>query len=176
MNDLGSDVKAVANVVRMELLQIFDREMRNNDEWKKKYSNVNFEELVNNIQDWITPGPASANGGDKQGKYSNMDLKDTNREFIPPGRPFKTMDEIHMVAGMKDDFYKLLEARVTVYGTQGINVNYAPKEMLMALDPTFTEEAVNAVIKRRSDPKRVDRFRKATNASRPFLVLSLLTA
>jgi general secretion pathway protein K len=169
LNDLASDVKTVQATIRLELIRIFDNEMRTNDNFRAKYGNVNFEELVNNIQDWITPGQASLNGGDKASRYQKMDLKDTNKDFVPPGRPFKTMDELHMVAGMKDDFYRMIEARATVYGLQGINVNYAPKEVLMALDPTFTEEAVKAVMKRRNDPKEGGPFPSGDQCANTFL-------
>lgn len=169
LNDLGSEVKTVRDVTRAELARIFDEQMRNNDKFREKYSSVNFEELVNNIQDWVTPGTASLNGGDKAARYQKMDLKDTNRDFIPPGRPFKTMDELHMVAGMTDEFYRLIEARATVYGLQGINVNYAPKEVLMSLDPSFTEEAVKAVLKRRNDPKEGGPFPSGDQCMQSFL-------
>lgn len=169
LNDLGSDVKLVQQTTRTEIMNIFNNELRTNDKFREKYSGTNFDELVNNIQDWVTPGNESANGGDKHSRYEKMNLKDTNKDFIPPGRPFKTMDELHMVAGMKDDFYRLIVARATVYGLQGINVNYAPKEVLMALDPTFTSEAADAVIKRRSDPKEGGPFPSGDQCASTFL-------
>ena len=46
----------------------------------------------------------------------------------------------------------VLAPRVTVFGVKGININYAPKEVIMGLDPSVTEEAANAIIARRSDP------------------------
>jgi general secretion pathway protein K len=169
INDLGSPVKTMQQAVRNQLAKIFDTEMRNNDTFKRKYSNINFDEVINNIYDWISTDTVSANGGDKKARYQDFDLKDTNKDFIPPGRPFKTLDEMHMVAGMKDDFFKLLEPRITVYGVPGLNVNYAPKEMLMALDVTFTEEAANAVMKRRMDPKEGGPFPSGQECASTFL-------
>lgn len=169
LNDLGSEVKIVQQTTRQQLLNIFATEVRNNDKFRQKYSSTNFDELINNIQDWVTPGPESANGGDKNSRYAKMDMKDTNKDFIPPGRPFKTMDELHMVAGMKDDFYRLIEARATVYGLQGINVNYAPEEVLRGLDLTFTDEAVKAVMKRRNDPKEGGPFPAGEQCASTFL-------
>ena len=168
INNLGSDLKTLKAATKTELLKIFDTKIRTDDAFRNKYSNVNFEELVNNIMDWVSEDKASANGGDKAHFYEKMDLKDTNRDFIPAGRPFKTMDELHMVAGMKDDFYKLLEPRVTIYGVDGINVNYANKEMLMSLDPSFSEEAVNAVMKRRNDPKEGGPFPSGEDCDKQF--------
>jgi general secretion pathway protein K len=72
---------------------------------------------------------------------------------MPPNRPLRTLDELHMVAGMKDDFFTLLQGKVTIFGSKGININYAPKELLMFLDPTFTDEAAAKVIERRNDKK-----------------------
>jgi len=169
LNDLGSDVKIVQQTTRQELLNIFANEVRNNDKFRQKYSSTNFDELINNIQDWVTAGNESANGGDRKSRYDKMDLKDTNKDFVPAGRPFKTMDELHMVAGMKDEFYRLIEARATVYGLQGINVNYAPEEVLKGLDQTFTDEAVKAVVKRRSDPKEGGPFPAGDQCASTFL-------
>jgi hypothetical protein len=36
--------------------------------------------------------------------------------------------------------------------SKGINVNYAPKEVLMSMAPTMSEEAVAEILARRSDP------------------------
>jgi general secretion pathway protein K len=169
INNLASEVKTLRDSTRAEILKIFDTKVRTDDTFRNKYSATNWEELVNNITDWISSDTASANGGDKASRYSKMDLKDTNRDFIPPGKPFKTLDELHMVAGLTDDFYKLLEPRITVYGIDGINVNYAGKEMLMSLDPSFTEEAFNAVEKRRNDPKEGGPFPGGDDCQKTFL-------
>src|SRR6185437_13554565 len=59
-----------------------------------------------------------------------------------------------MVAGMKDDFYDLLKDRVTVYGSLGINVNYAPAKVLESLDSQITEEIATKIIGRRDDSKK----------------------
>ena len=46
---------------------------------------------------------------------------------------------------MKDEFYDLLEPRVTIYGMKGINPNLANKEVLKSLDPGMTDEAIAAI-------------------------------
>lgn len=147
INDLGSEVKTLREATRIQILRIFASEIENNKNFADQYRYHNFEELVNFMTDWITPGTESLNGGDKRGHYPH-----TNSEFIPPGQPFKTLEEINMVKGMNEDFFQVLAPKVTVYGIKGINVNYAPKEVLMSLHPTFNEEAADAVIKRRETP------------------------
>jgi general secretion pathway protein K len=72
---------------------------------------------------------------------------------MPPNRSLRTVDELNMVAGMNEDFYKLLAPKITIFGTKGVNINYTDKQTLMSLDPSMTEEAVNKVIERRSNEK-----------------------
>lgn len=169
LNNLGSEVKAIKESTKSEVLKIFDNEMRTNDEFRRRNAGVNFEEIVNWIMDWVSAGNDSANGGDKMRPYDKFPLTDSNKDFIPARRPFKTMDELHMVAGMKDEYFKLLEDRVTIYGIDGVNVNYAPKDVLMSLDASFTEEAANAVIKRRQDPKEGGPFPPGDECDKQFL-------
>jgi general secretion pathway protein K len=73
-----------------------------------------------------------------------------------PNRPFKTMEELHMVAGMTDEIYEILTPQITLYGVKGINVNQAESDVLMSLfsnfDPEQAKEVVREILKRRNDP------------------------
>ncbi|NCN95667.1 MAG: general secretion pathway protein GspK [Bdellovibrionales bacterium] len=151
INDLGSEIKSLAEGTKQQLLKIFKSEIEKNEDFGREYSGFNFEELLNNIADYVDEGTEGRNGGDERSQYRDIDLSD-DVEVYPPNRSFITLDELNMVAGMNDDFFKVLQPRITVYGVKGFNVNHATKEMYMALDPTMTEEAVNAVIKRIGDP------------------------
>jgi general secretion pathway protein K len=151
INDLGSDVKGLKQLMINQVLRIFASEVEHNEDFQKKYSGYNFQQLVNNIADYIDEDSEGLNGGDETSAY--RDLPDNDIK-MPPNRALRTLDELHQVAGMTDDFYNVLASRVTVFGTKGINVNYAPKEVLMALDPSMTEMAVDKAITRRSDPKQ----------------------
>lgn len=146
LNDLGSASKQLQEATKAQILKIFLSEVENNDEFKKKYRDYRFEELVNNMMDWVDEDTQGRNGGDERDRY------EVRSDFIPPNAPFKTIKELNMVAGMNEDFYNLLVGRVTIFGTKGVNVNYAPKEVITALDPSMNEEAVAAILKRRSDP------------------------
>ena len=151
INDLGSDVKAHKNIMIKQVLKIFESEMQQNEDFRRKYGSVRFEELVNNIADYIDEDKEGLNGGDESGAYRDLEEKELQ---MPPNRALRTLDELHQVAGMKDDFYNLLASRVTIFGTKGINVNYVGKDILMALDPSMTSEVADKVIARRSDPKQ----------------------
>ncbi|MGE0762064.1 MAG: general secretion pathway protein GspK [Bdellovibrionales bacterium] len=146
INDLGSISKPLREATKAQILKIFISETDNNDDFRQKYRDFRFEELVNNMIDWVDDDSESLNGGGERDKY------DVRSDFIPPNAPFKTFKELNMVAMMNEDFYNLLINRVTIFGTKGINVNYAPREVLAALDPSMREDALNAILKRRSDP------------------------
>jgi len=150
INDLGSPIKTLKQEMIAQVLKIFTSEIQHNEAFARKYSSFKFDELVNNIADYIDEDTQGLNGGDESSYYRDLEEKEIQ---MPPNRPLRTLDELHQVAGMTDEFYNLLEPRVTVFGTKGININYAAKEMLMALDPSMTEEAVDKVIARRNDPK-----------------------
>lgn len=150
INDLGSDIKSLRESTRKQILTLFETEMENNEEFSERYYGYDFNELLNNIQDWVDADEESLNGGGPENaEYDDVE----NKDFIPPNAPFKTVEELNMVEGMNDDFYRILSPRITVFGVKGINVNYAPKEVLMGLAPTMTDEAAAKVIARRSNPE-----------------------
>jgi general secretion pathway protein K len=156
LNDLGSDIPTLKKAMIAQVLKIFKEEIQNNDAFAEKYSNFRFEELVNNIADYVDEDKTSLNGGDESNAYHDLEEKDLE---MPPNRPLRTLDELHQVAGMTDDFYNVLAPRVTVFGTKGINVNYASKDVIMALDPTITEDIADKILARRNDPKQGGPFK-----------------
>lgn len=150
INDLGSPIKSMKKSMIEQLVKVFKSEVEHNEDFADKYAGFRFEEVVNNIADYIDEDKESLNGGDESASYRDIEDKEVE---MPPNRPLRTIDELNMVAGMNEDFYKLLLPRITVFGTKGVNVNYADKQTLMSLDPSMTEEAVGKVIERRSNPK-----------------------
>lgn len=150
INDLGSELKTMKTSMINQIVKVFLSEVEHNEEFADKYSGFRFEEVVNNIADYIDEDKESLNGGDETAPYRDIEDKEIE---MPPNRPLRTVDELHQIAGMNEDFYKLLAPRITVFGTKGVNINYADKQTLTALDPSMTEEAVAKVVERRSDPK-----------------------
>lgn len=150
VNDLGSPIKEIRNGIRNQMIRIFQSELEHNEEFYKKHRDTNFEEIINNIADYVDEDSESLNGGDESAPY--RDIED-NEIQMPPNRALRTLDELHQVAGMTDEIYAFLLPRVTIFGAKGVNINYSEKEMLMALDPTMTEEVVLKVLERRNNPK-----------------------
>jgi len=160
INDLGSENEALAKGVRAQLQQIFDSEIENNQEFKDKYQRFEFDELINNIADWIDEDNTSlTNKGDESRLYKQPD--DVKNFKLPPNRAFQTVEELHMVASMEDIFFDLLKDKITVYGTKGINVNYAPESVLKALDPQINKDLLGEIIKRRSTQELGGPFKDA---------------
>ncbi|WP_413613297.1 general secretion pathway protein GspK [Bdellovibrio sp. HCB-110] len=148
LNDLNSPSKSLQESTKKQLLNIFEQKKQEDEEFAREFSNVRFDELINNIADWMSSKVTSLNGGDKRAKYGELNQA-SQSEYYPPNRGFRTLAELHLVPGMTDAFYDLLEPRITIYGMKGINPNLASKDVLKSLDPGMTEEAVTAIIKRR---------------------------
>lgn len=149
INDLASPSKVLAQSARNQLLQMFQSRLTNDETFAERYRNFDFNKLVNNITDWIDENKEALDGGDERSLYGEMES-----EFIPPNQPFKTLGELHMVSGMTDELFAMLAPRITVYGTKGINVNYAGKDILMALHGSITPEIADKIVAGRQDPAR----------------------
>lgn len=154
VNDLGSDSEAMVKATKNQLLQIFQVELESNEKFSEKYRTFNFEELVLHMIDWVDENEESLVGGAERNYY-----QDARSEFIPPNAPFKTLDELHMVATMTDEIFQVLSRQVTVFGSKGVNVNYSDKYVLKSLDIQMTDEVVSKVIERRNSPDKGGPFR-----------------
>lgn len=152
INDLGSPSKVMAEAARRQLKQIFDQRIESDEEFSKRFRGFNFEEVINNIADWIDADDAARNGGSERQAYS--DQPRSRSTFLPPNQPLRTLAELHLVAGMTDDLYDLILPSITLYGGKGINVNQAAKDVFRAFGTGFTDERIDRIIADRQDPKR----------------------
>lgn len=150
LNDLMSPSKTLAKITRQQLLNIFEQKKLEDEKFARDHGNTRFEEIVNSITDWMSYKSASDNGGDKRSAYSSLN-SDTESDYFPPNRPFRTIAEMHLVPGMTDELFDLIAPRVTLNGMKGINPNLATKEVLKSLDAGMTDEVVNEIVKRRDD-------------------------
>jgi general secretion pathway protein K len=150
VNDLGSPSKGVRDITKLLLLQVFKNRMQNDEDWAKNQDEQKFQELVNNIEDWVDADTQSQNRGEEAQLYEDLRQEDVK---LPPNRAFRTIEEVRMVAGMNDELWGMLKDRITVYGTHAINPNYATADVLKALDVSITDEVVGKIIGRRQDPE-----------------------
>ncbi|MEZ0391521.1 MAG: general secretion pathway protein GspK [Pseudobdellovibrionaceae bacterium] len=150
LNDLASPSKTIQEITKKLLVQIFENLRINDEEWARAHEDLRPEEIVNNIIDWVDVDQISINGGDERQGYSEI----TSEKPLPPNRAFRTVEELRMVAGVTDEIYNLLKDRVTVYGMRAINPNYAPPEVLKALDSSINDEVLGKITARRNDPDK----------------------
>lgn len=149
LNDLVSTSKVIAKSTHDQVVQMFQSRVQYDEAFAAEYRGYDFNKLVNNITDWMSSEPQSLNGGDKKNSY-----QDFKSEFVPPSQPFKTLQELHMVAGMTDSLYEVLAPSVTIFGAKAVNINQATKEILMSLSSQITEDRAKEILKARSNPNR----------------------
>ena len=155
INDLGSPLKGIVDNTRARLMDIFQSKITNDEAFEKKYRSYDFKTLIGNLKDWVDEDKVTDDGAQESSKYQDMGDSSSTTATYPPNQSFKTLQEIHMVAGMTDELYDALIPNITIYGSMGININYAAKNILMSLDPVqFTDERVGKLMAARSDPNR----------------------
>jgi type II secretory pathway component PulK len=140
----AGDPDDIVTATTKQIAQVFLSKMETDENFAKRYRPEDVTALASNIRDWVDADD-KADRGDEKAAYANLNMGDK----IPPNRPFKTFEELHMVAGMTDELYNLLIPRVTIYGARAINVRYATKETLMAA-LALTDEVAGKVIEERS--------------------------
>lgn len=153
INDLASPLKGMVSNTRTRIKDLFMAKLKSDEEFDKKYRNYDFETLIGNIKDYVDEDKNGEDGGQESSKYVGMGENTSGVSSYPPNQAFKTIDELHMVAGMTDEFFDILKPNITIYGSKGINVNYCGKEIFRSLDPVqFTDEKLGKIMERRSDP------------------------
>ncbi len=157
INDLNSPSKTLRDITRKQLLNIFQNRITGDEAFSRRHSGYRFEELINNIADWMSNKYSSANGGDKRGYYKEL----TGSDEFPPNRGFRTIHELRLVKGMTDEFFDILEPNITIYGLKGINPNTASKDVLKAIDPLITDEIVEEIRKRTAPGNESQPFKNA---------------
>jgi general secretion pathway protein K len=150
INDLGSPSKIMSEAANRQILQLFQNKIESDENFASQFRGFSFQEVINNIADWIDPDDESRNGGSEKALYSQR----SRSEFLPTNQPLRTLAELHMVAGMTDTLYDILAPAVTLYGGKGINVNQADKHVFKAMGTAFTDERIQRILADRQDPKR----------------------
>ncbi len=124
--------------VALTLITLMQNFLRDSDDPYNEFPNLNPEEVVFNIMDWINPGQQSFAGGNKDAFYQQQ---------VPPylakRNRLYSVEELRMVKGIDDHLYNKLKPYVTVYSFDGkININNATTEVLRALYKDFTDDDI----------------------------------
>lgn len=76
--------------------------------------------------------------------------------------PLYSLTELHLIPGIDDQLYDVLEPTLTVHSTPGINVNKISEKVLLALVPELTVEEAQDIIRKRDDPDEGKQFKDET--------------
>ena len=71
LNDLVSPSKVLRETTRKLLMNLFAQEIESNKRFESRYRSFRFEELINQIADFMSDKRASLNGGDKGAVYKD---------------------------------------------------------------------------------------------------------
>ncbi len=125
VNDLSVPLDYLREFTFNTLLNLLVFSIEKDSKLKDKYDVSDVREILNNISDWSDRDNDSQNGGSEEsveeGKY-------------PFNRSFIYIEEIQEVPGVTKEIYTLLEPHITAYGSKGLNLNYASREVLEALN------------------------------------------
>src|SRR3990167_6427288 len=107
------------------------------------------EIITDSILDWLDEDELHhVNGAEKQ--YYDTLLE----PYEPKNGPFETIEELTLVRGITPEIFELLREHLTIYGSGKINVNFAPKEVLLYV-PMITQEIAEAVVKYRKKKGKI---------------------
>lgn len=119
---------------------LIEQKKNEDREFAEVYRNVTGKDVVDAISSYLVP---EYQGGSNLPGYT---------EIKPKGAPMYSLSELHLIPGIEDELYDLLEPILTAYATPGINVNRLNKTALTNLIPEMTDEEVDDVLRKRDDP------------------------
>ena len=157
INDLASPAKSLKEVTQMRLISLFESSMLENEDIKRRFEDLNYQEVIANITDWVdenTTAEGGGGGGDESFLYSDVIAKNDIQGRLPPNRPFRTLQELNMVSGVSNTIYNFLAPHITIYGQKGINPNHTSPHFLKSLSPNITDEVIAQIEEAKSDPSQ----------------------
>lgn len=124
------------------------------------------------IGDWRDPDQLRRVNGAERSDYLAA-----GRAMLPDDGPFARVDQLRFVMGMTDSLYRLLAPQLTVFGDGKVDLNAAPRPVLLTL-PGISEEATSVILHYRQRGARVSDLnllaQDLSPAARDLLRASLL--
>jgi general secretion pathway protein K len=102
------------------------------------------DELAFAVADWIDADAAPREGGAESDYY-----KELKPAYAPKNSALYSVEELLLVKGFDAETVKRLKPFVTVYTDGLININDAPREVIMALDDEISADMAESVIQAR---------------------------
>ena len=107
------------------------------------------DRVVQAIADWRDRDQLRRLNGAERDDYLRA-----GRPLLPDDGPFASVTMLRYVAGVDDPLYERIAPYLTVTGDGGVNLNTAPRPVLLAM-PGITEEAAARLLAERSAGRRV---------------------
>ncbi len=107
------------------------------------------DRLAQAIADWRDPDQFRRASGAERDDYLRA-----GQPLLPDDGPFGSVAALRFVVGMSDSLADALQPYLTVMGDGGVNLNAAPRPVLLAV-PGMTEESVSLLLRERAAGRRV---------------------
>lgn len=126
--------------------------------------------LAEAIADWRDGDQLRRANGAERGDYVRDD-----RAVIPDDGPFASLAMLRFVMGMNDSVYRLVLPYVSTVGSGRVDLNLAPRPVLIGL-PGMTEESVAVLLRYRQHGRRVTDLNRFADELSPSARLALRAA
>ena len=130
-----SPSQKISDFIKEQLFRVFSGKLENDPGFQDRYDENSIRTLIHNIIDWMDEDDVSLNGGAESNYYEGKEPS-----LWPPQRIFYSLGEMRLVAGMNEELFSILKDQVTLYGVQGVEINFLSKEVFLSLHPEMTEE------------------------------------
>lgn len=159
------------NIQEMAAAQLIYKLMsgEENEQWLRD-RNLDPWDLIGNIVDWVDTDNvrSTATGGYEDELYNHL-----SSPYLSKNAPFDTKEELRLVEGWQDEVYERFGEKLTVYGSQKININCADNDVVTALiqanvTPQLGKDDLERILTELAVYKSQARFLKAADAKAWF--------
>lgn len=159
------------NIQEIAAAQLLYRMMSTEEEqeWLRD-RNLDPWDLISNIVDWVDVDNvvASGKGGYEDDFYNRLDSP-----YLAKNAPFDTIEELRLVEGWQDDVYERYADKLTIYGSQKVNINCADNEVIKAMIQAnvprlLSKDELDRVMEELANYRMVTSFNKTTDACTYF--------
>lgn len=102
--------------------------------------------LAHTIGDWIDANNEPRVEGAETYDYYSLQIK----PYVAKGNHLDSLEELLLIKGYSPNVYRKIASFLTIYTDGRININTAPKEVLMALSSDVTDDLAERLIKYRN--------------------------
>lgn len=108
-----------------------------------KMDEITAETITDSLLDWLDNDDLHHMNGAEKDYYGSLP-----EPYEPKNGAFESLEELALVKGVTSRIFEMIRDNVTIYGSGKININFAPKEVLLSI-PMVTPEIAEAIIQLR---------------------------